>query len=68
MSSFKDKDEKGNYTGPRGETLIKVFVCHGCQSCWRLSEDGETITDTGPHIISEYEIVTDEYVKKEKSK
>lgn len=68
MNSFEDKDEKGNYTGPRGKTLIEVFVCHGCQSCWRLSEDGESIIDTGPHILSESKIVTDRYVNKEESK
>lgn len=59
MSTLKSRDDKGSYTGPRGDVYLKVFVCHGCQSCWRMSEDGESVIDTGPHFLSESEVVTD---------
>jgi lauroyl/myristoyl acyltransferase len=50
--SKEHRDDKGNYIGPRGEQYLKVFICHGCQSCWQISEDGESVIDTGPHFLS----------------
>ncbi len=43
---------------PRGERYLKVFYCHGCQSCWNLSPDGETLEES-QHVLS-VEDVTDE--------
>lgn len=59
--NLNSRDEKGNYTGPRGSQYVKVFICHGCQSCYRMNEDG-SVTDTGPHYMS-VELVSDHTVK-----
>lgn len=58
MSNLNQYDEKGNYTGPRGEQYLKLFICHGCQSCWELQDD-DTIIDRGPHFLTYGEVVTD---------
>lgn len=29
-----------SYTGPYGERYMKVFLCHGCQTCWEIIDDG----------------------------
>ena len=34
-----------------GVNFVKVFVCHGCQTCWRYDENDEPI-NTGPHFLS----------------
>ena len=60
---YGTKDEKGNYNGPRGKQLLEVFICHGCQSCLRMNAAGD-IVDTGPHVISKVEVVTNQYEKK----
>lgn len=53
-------DEDGNYAGPRGDQYLisvdgyiyKCFICHGCQSCWDVSPDGERTIENGPHFLS----------------
>lgn len=29
-----------SYEGPYGERYMKVFICHGCQTCWEIVDDG----------------------------
>lgn len=67
MGKILEKDDytytdKGSYTGPRGEQLVrgrdgkvyKSFICHGCQSCWQM-DDNDVITDLGPHWLAPFE-------------
>lgn len=61
-----DAQQQQGYTGPFGERYLKVFFCHGCQTCYELIDDG---TPDGKviqrqHILS-CEDVT-ESVKKDK--
>lgn len=57
----------GSYTGPRGERYLKVFICHGCQTCLRMGENDDVV-DMGPHYLTVPEDVTDMVVLKELSK
>jgi hypothetical protein len=49
---------------PRGERLLRVFICHGCQTCWHLDEN-DNVVEHYPHYLSPAEDVTEQYVKKE---
>lgn len=44
-----------------GEQYLKVFYCHGCQSCWEMVDKGNGDFDTikHQHILS-IEVVTED--------
>lgn len=35
-----------------GVRFLKVFICHGCQSCWRMDENMNMIDSETPHYLS----------------
>ncbi len=39
---------------PRGKRFFEVFVCHGCQTCWNIDDDGNL--EEAPHNLSAVDI------------
>lgn len=47
---------------PLGEVLVrglrladdvsKVFICHGCQSCWQVDPEKDVVGQYYPHFLS----------------
>ena len=56
-----DNASTKSYTGPRGIRYLRVFVCHGCQTCWEMVDD--KLVEHGPHYLSLPEDVTDLVLK-----
>lgn len=39
---------------PRGDHYYKVFHCHGCQTCWEMTEDGGIIQHE--HVLGQTDV------------